>query len=71
MARLPYLEKSQVAAEHQDLMDRDITLYKQLVHSPGALRAFRGLGGYIRFKSPLDARLRELSILQFGYLAGA
>ena len=30
MARLPYLEKSQVAAEHQDLMDRDITLYKQI-----------------------------------------
>lgn len=71
MARLPYLEKSQVAAEHQDLMDRDITLYKQLVHSPGALRAFRGLGGYIRFKSPLDARLRELAILQVGYLARA
>ena len=52
-------------------MDRDITLYKQLVHSPGALRAFRGLGGYIRFKSPLDARLRELAILQVGYLARA
>ncbi len=69
MARLPYLEKSQVALEHQDLMKRDITLYKQLIHSPGALRAFQGLGSYIRFGSKLDARLRELAILQVGYLA--
>ena len=69
MARLPYLEKSQVPTEHQDLMKRDIALYKQLVHSPGALRAFQGLGSYIRFGSKLDARLRELAILQVGYLA--
>lgn len=69
MARLPYLEKSQVPSEHQDLMKRDIALYKQLVHSPGALRAFQGLGSYIRFGSKLDPRLRELAILQVGYLA--
>jgi alkylhydroperoxidase family enzyme len=69
MARLPYLEKSQVAAEHQDLMKRDISLYKELIHSPGALRAFQGLGSYIRFDSKLDPRLRELAILQVGYLA--
>jgi alkylhydroperoxidase family enzyme len=69
MARLPYLEKSQLPAEHQDLMKREIALYKQLVHSPGALRAFQGLGSYIRFGSPLDGRLRELASLQVGYLA--
>jgi len=69
MARLPYLEKSQLPAEHQDLMKREIALYKQLVHSPGALRAFQTLGSYIRFGSPLDGRLRELAILQVGYLA--
>ncbi len=69
MARLPYLEKSALAAEHQDLMKRDIALYKQLIHSPGALRAFQGMGSYIRFGSPLDGRLRELAILQVGYLA--
>ncbi|MFM9942949.1 MAG: carboxymuconolactone decarboxylase family protein [Hyphomicrobiaceae bacterium] len=69
MARLPYIEKSQLPPEHQDLMKRDISLYKQLVHSPGALRAFQGLGYYIRWKSPADARLRELAILQVGWLA--
>lgn len=69
MARLPYIEKSALAPEHQELMKREIALYKQLIHSPGALRAFQGLGSYIRFGSPLDGRLRELAILQVGYLA--
>ena len=71
MARLPYLDKSQLAPEHQDLLKREIALHKQLAHSPGALRAFQGLGQYIRHHSPLDARLRELAILQVGYLARA
>jgi alkylhydroperoxidase family enzyme len=69
MARLPYIEKAQVAPENQDLMKREITLYKQLVNSPNALRAFQGLGQFIRYKSKLDTRLRELAILQVGWLA--
>jgi alkylhydroperoxidase family enzyme len=31
-------------------------------------RAFSGMGGYIRFKSKLDPRLRELAILQVGWM---
>ena len=69
MARLPYIEKSQLAPEHQDLLKREISLYKQLVHSPDGLRAFSTLGSYIRYGSKLDPRLRELAILQVGYLA--
>lgn len=69
MARLPYIEKSQLPPEHQGLMKREIALYKQLVHSPGALKAFQGLGYYIRYDSKADPRLRELAILQVGYLA--
>ena len=69
MARLPYIEKKDLPPEHQDLLKREISLYKQLVHSPGGLRAFSTLGGYIRHGSKLDARLRELAILQVGYLA--
>ena len=68
MARLPYLEVDQVAAEHRDLLKRNINLYKLLVNSPGMARAFSGMGGYIRFKSTLDARLRELAILQVGWI---
>jgi alkylhydroperoxidase family enzyme len=69
MARLPYLEKADLAAEHRDLLKRDIALHKLLAHSPGASRAFQGLGQYIRHGSTLDPRLRELAILQVGYLA--
>ena len=67
MARLPYLDKADLAPEHQDLLTRNIALYRQLVHSPHALRAFSGLGGYIRHHSTLDPRLREMAILQVGW----
>ena len=67
MARLPYLDLKDIAAEHHDLLARKINLNKLLVHSPAAARAFGKLGGHIRFKSKLDPRLRELAILQVGY----
>jgi alkylhydroperoxidase family enzyme len=69
MARVPYLEVSDLAAEDQDLLKRPISLFKALVNSPKAARAFSGLGGYIRYGSKLDPRLRELAILQVGWLA--
>jgi alkylhydroperoxidase family enzyme len=71
MARLPYLDKSDLAPENQDLLKRMITLHRALVHSPNAARAFGGLGQFIRHKSRLDPRLRELAILQVGWLARA
>jgi alkylhydroperoxidase family enzyme len=69
MARVPYLEVSDLAPEDQDLLKRPISLVKALVNSPKAARAFSGLGGYIRYGSKLDPRLRELAILQVGWLA--
>jgi alkylhydroperoxidase family enzyme len=69
MARVPYLEVSDLAPEDQDLLKRPISLFKALVNSPKAARAFSGLGGYIRYGSKLDPRLRELAILQVGWLA--
>ncbi len=69
MARLPYLDKADLLPEQQDLLARNINLHRMLVHSPGAARAFSGLGQYIRHGSKLDPRLRELAILQVGYLA--
>ena len=69
MARVPYLETSDLAAEDHDLLKRPISLFKALVNSPKAARAFSGLGGYIRYGSQLDPRLRELAILQVGWLA--
>ncbi len=71
MARVPYLEKSDLSPADQDLLKRPITLFKALVNSPKAARAFHGLGDYIRYGSKLDMRLRELAILQVGWLARA
>lgn len=68
MARLPYLDKSDLAADDQDLLVRNINLVRALVHSPNGARAFGALAAFIRFKSRLDPRLRELAILQVGYL---
>ena len=69
MARLPYLDRKDLAPEDQKLLDRNINLFRILTHSPNGTRAFHALGGYIRNGSKLDGRLRELAILQVGYLA--
>ena len=68
MARLPYLEADQVAPEYRAMLERNTNLHKLLVNSPDMARAFAGLGGYIRHKSKLNPRLRELAILQVGWL---
>ena len=67
MARLRYLDRSDLAPGHQELLKRNINLHRILTHSPGAARAFGTLGSYIRHGSTLDARLRELAILQVGW----
>ena len=69
MARLPYLDKADLAPEDADLLARDINLHRVLANNTGALRAFSGLGQYIRHRSALDPRLREMAILQVGWLA--
>src|SRR3954465_1475154 len=68
MARLPYLDADQLPAEHRDLLKRPINLTRLLVNSPGMAKAFGGIGNFIRHRSTLDPRLRELAILQVGWL---
>jgi alkylhydroperoxidase family enzyme len=67
MARLPYLDQSDLAPENKDLLARNINLYRAFTHSPDATRSFLGLAQYIRYHSKLDPRLREMAILQVGY----
>ncbi|MBA4179729.1 MAG: carboxymuconolactone decarboxylase family protein [Anaerolinea sp.] len=69
MARVPYLAKSDLKPADQDLLAREINLNRVLVNSPNGARAFSRLGGFIRNTSTLDPRLREMAILQVGYLA--
>jgi alkylhydroperoxidase family enzyme len=68
MARLPYLEPDQVAPEYRDMLKRNTNLHKLMVNSPDMARSFNNVGNFIRFKSKLDPRLRELAILQVGWL---
>jgi alkylhydroperoxidase family enzyme len=68
MARLPYLEADQVAPEYRDMLKRNTNLHKLLVNSPDMALAFNGVGNFIRFKSKLNPRLRELAILQVGWM---
>ena len=69
MARVPYLDPSDLTPQNRDLLARNINLYRALVHSPDAARNFAALGKYIRYHSPLDPRLREMAILQVGYVS--
>lgn len=71
MARIRYQTRADLPEEDQDLLKRDIALYRGLSNNPGALRAFSGLGQYIRHRTLLDARLRELAILQVGWVSRA
>jgi len=68
MARVPYLQQSDLPPEHRDLLARPIALNRAMANSPNASRAMSTLAMYIRHKSKLDPRLREMAILQVGYL---
>ena len=68
MARVPYLQQSDLPPEHQDILARPIALNRAMANSPNAAKAMTGLAMYIRHHSKLDPRLRELAILQVGWL---
>lgn len=71
MARLPYLNQSDLSPENQDLLERPINLNRVLVNSPNCRRAGLHLAHFIRFQSRLDARIKELAIMTVGYLTRA
>ena len=69
MARVPYLDPEDLAEADRDILKRPITLHRALAHTVAGARAFGGLGQWIRYGTKLDPRLRELAILQVGWLA--
>jgi alkylhydroperoxidase family enzyme len=68
MARVKYLDQADLALEDQELLARPANIFRAFVHSPGAHRSFGQLVGWIRNDSKLDPRLREMAILQVGYM---
>jgi alkylhydroperoxidase family enzyme len=71
MALVPLLTVGDLTEQDRDVLARDINLYRALAHSPVAARAISDLGKYIRFQSRIDARLRELAIIQVTYSCAA
>ena len=51
MARIRTRTRADLPPEDQDLLKRDISLYRVLSNNPTAMRAFSGLGQYIRHKT--------------------
>ena len=68
MARLSYLSREDLAAEDQHLLERPIHLFRALAHGPEVADWMKQIGGWIRYRCRLDPRLRELAIIQVGYL---
>jgi hypothetical protein len=71
MARVPYLTEDDLKPEHREVIKLKINLARALANSPGAAISFGQLGLWIRYESHLNPRLRELAILQVGYLTRA
>lgn len=69
MARVPDMTVDDLKDADRELLKRNIALHRALTNSPNGARAFSGLGQFIRYGSTLDPRLRELAILQVGWLA--
>jgi len=70
MARVRYLERADLAPEHQPLYD-DIAAsrgglppnFKALLNSPVASARMAVLGAYLRFETPLPGRVKALALL--------
>ena len=68
MARVPYLTAEDLPESERELLDRPININRALANSPGALEANRFVGRWARFRSSVDPRIRELSIVTVGAL---
>jgi alkylhydroperoxidase family enzyme len=72
MALVPYLTEDDLAADDRSLLaSRPIHLFRALANSPAAMRQHAAFGDWIRHGCELDPRLRELAILQVGYLTSS
>jgi alkylhydroperoxidase family enzyme len=68
MARIPYVNNDQLSSANQDLMTGNYNAFRALAHSPDRCRCFRDMV-YALKRSKLDPRLRELVMLQVGWLS--
>jgi AhpD family alkylhydroperoxidase len=69
MARVPYIDAKDLSPAYKDVVPSGaLNIRRALANSPEGARLNGALAMYIRHKSKLDPRLRELAILQVGYM---
>ncbi len=66
MPRLPYLDVDDLAPEDRRLLDPPLNLFRVLAYCPEGARLFGRMGIWIRFKTKLGPRLRQMAILRVG-----
>jgi len=68
MPRLAYIEPDQLDATDRDVVAGNYSAFKALAHSPRTCRQFRAMVYHLK-RTKLDPRLRELALLQIGWLS--
>jgi alkylhydroperoxidase family enzyme len=67
---VPYVDAKDLPAHYQDVVPPDApNIRRAMANSPEGARLHGALAMFIRHKSRLDPRLREMAILQVGYTA--
>lgn len=68
MALVPSLDVDDVDEKYRPLLVRPINLFRALINAPEGFSKFHAIAEWVRWECELDPRLRELLILQVGYL---
>ena len=70
MAKLPYVTRNELPKDKRHVYDRIAEtrgsvdhIFRLLLNSPDAAEVATSVGEYIRYRSPLDPAIREISIL--------
>src|SRR5579875_3997877 len=67
MAKVPYLTDDELEEPARErVLAHPINLYRALANSPAGLDCFAAIGQWIRYRSVLDPRQREIVILAVG-----
>ena len=68
MPLVPYVDTKALPPEYQTLVARGTGTQRTIMHSLEGGRAYLEFGNWIRFKTRIDPRLREMVILQVAYV---
>ena len=71
MARVPYLQKSNLPPEHRHLVEGDMNLRRAMANTAGGAHALGEVVRWLRSGTRLDRRLCEMAVLQVAWLTRA